>query len=61
MSRKQAYLATVATLRDKAIERGDAYDAAYWAIELETECSLSSAELHKRAMERSKVSKGNAR
>lgn len=54
---KRAYLASVAILRDNAIKRGDAYDAAYWAIELETRCELSSTELHKRATARAKASK----
>jgi|KBSSwiStaDraftv2_1062776.scaffolds.fasta_scaffold11913972_1 hypothetical protein len=45
------YLAAVKILRDQA---QDAYDRAYWTIELETQCSLSCGELHKRATKRAK-------
>ena len=43
----ERYLRAVRSMRDRA---ADEYDRIYWSIELETRCSLTSSELHRRTM-----------
>jgi hypothetical protein len=43
----EGYLRAVQYLREQAT---DDYDRAYWRIEIETNASLDSRELHRRAM-----------
>lgn len=42
-----AYLVAAQSIRDRAT---DEYDRLWWAIEVETRCTLTSSAIHKRVM-----------
>ncbi len=57
----RAYLAAIDALaRRHEREAPGSYDAHYWRIEHETGCTLTSAELHRRAMQAERRSAATA-